>query len=223
MSTLKSLKKIAAHYVFMQQAAGDVDENFSAIPPIVLGIIHIFLALFSVALGIGSICTHASGYFIAYGIWCGFIFLVVGFVTLVNACIRNSAMITTSMVFNTVAWCAAAVQFSLGIVAAANDANESDRYSNSLLTDRYDIYYSRIYNHHCAGRKDFYWRQWGAVDVLLILVGFFESVVALICIVLCVRSICCGRVYTEEVTERQLANNGYHDGYGMAPSVMYME
>ena len=55
--------------------------------------------------------------------------------------------VTTSMVFNIVAFCAAAVQFSLGIVAATNDRLErDDRLSDSTMIhiSRYDIYYSKL-------------------------------------------------------------------------------
>jgi hypothetical protein len=221
---MSTVKKLAAKYDLVQQTPSDVDHNFSRLIPIVLGVLHIFFGLFSIALGIGSICIHASGYFIGYGIWCGFIFIVVGIVCMVNGCCNYSAMITTNMVFNIIACCTAIVQFSLGIVAAANDSNNSNRFSADLLSYRYDIYYAKIAvdREHCKGSISNLWRQWGAVDVLLILVGFFESVIAVLTVVICVRSICCGRILTEQVPPVVVApradngyyNNGYHnDGY----------
>ena len=51
------------------------------------------------------------------------------------------------MVFNIVAFCAAVIQFSLGIVAATNDRLDRDeRLSDSTMIhiSRYDIYYSHL-------------------------------------------------------------------------------
>jgi len=56
--------------------------------------------------------------------------------------------ITTSMVFNVIAACTAAVQFSLGIVAAANDRDgPTERLTDRRLfrIDRYDVYYSKMH------------------------------------------------------------------------------
>jgi len=39
----------------------------------VLGAFHLVAGLLSMALGVGAICTFASGYHIGYGIWAGFI------------------------------------------------------------------------------------------------------------------------------------------------------
>jgi len=55
--------------------------------------------------------------------------------------------VTTSLVFNILAACAAAVQFSLGIVAANNDRlGRDDRLTDRSLihVDRYNIYYSEL-------------------------------------------------------------------------------
>jgi len=50
-------------------------------------------------------------------------------------------------VFNVISACAAGVQFSLGIVAAANDRlGPGDRLTDRSLwrVDRYDVYYSKM-------------------------------------------------------------------------------
>lgn len=41
----------------------------------ILGAIQLVAGLLSMALGVGAICTFASGYDIAYGIWAGFMVL----------------------------------------------------------------------------------------------------------------------------------------------------
>lgn len=69
-----STKPLTKSYVMLEQTILDNDENYpNDVFSFVLSILHIFCGLFSIALGIGAICTHAGGYFIAYGIWCGFI------------------------------------------------------------------------------------------------------------------------------------------------------
>jgi len=55
--------------------------------------------------------------------------------------------VTTSLVFNILACCAAGVQFSLGIVAATNDRlGRDDRLTRGSLIsiDRYNVYYSEL-------------------------------------------------------------------------------
>jgi len=55
--------------------------------------------------------------------------------------------VTTSLVFNIVAACAAGVHFSLAIVAATNDRlGRDDRLGDRALIDidRYDVYYSEL-------------------------------------------------------------------------------
>jgi len=57
--------------------------------------------------------------------------------------------VTTSLVFNIIAACAAAVQLSLGIVAANNDRYSRDgRLTDDSLIriDRYDVYYSKLFD-----------------------------------------------------------------------------
>lgn len=81
-------RKTTRQLVPIKQAAGDpVDEDYGVLCPsgddegparsrvlmVLLGLFHILLALASVALGIAAICTAVSGYYIGYGIWCGFI------------------------------------------------------------------------------------------------------------------------------------------------------
>jgi len=80
-------RKSTRQLVPIKQEAGDpVDEDYGILCPsgderpercrvavVVLGLFHILLALASMALGIAAICTAVSGYYIGYGIWCGFI------------------------------------------------------------------------------------------------------------------------------------------------------
>jgi hypothetical protein len=54
------------------QGSWDDDVSYHRMPALIIGFLHFFCGVFSIALGIGSICTLASGYFIGYGIWCGF-------------------------------------------------------------------------------------------------------------------------------------------------------
>jgi len=78
-------RKTTRQLVPLKQAAGDlVDEDYGILCPsgddkpaglriavFVLGLLHILLAVASMALGIAAICTNVSGYYIGYGIWCG--------------------------------------------------------------------------------------------------------------------------------------------------------
>jgi len=80
-------RKSTRQLVPIKQTADDpADEDYGILCPsaddrpeqcrvtvVVLGLFHILLALASVALGIAAICTVVSGYYIGYGIWCGFI------------------------------------------------------------------------------------------------------------------------------------------------------
>jgi len=81
-------RKTTRQLVPIKQAPGDpVDEDYGILFPsgddertarrpvlmVILGLIHILLALVSMALGIAAICTAVSGYYIGYGIWCGLI------------------------------------------------------------------------------------------------------------------------------------------------------
>ena len=66
-------KSLVKSYKMIEQSPGDVDVSYSQFGAFILGVIHIIIGLFSIALGIASICIHASGYFIGYGIWCGFL------------------------------------------------------------------------------------------------------------------------------------------------------
>jgi hypothetical protein len=80
---MATMKPIVKNYMLVEQTPNQIDESYPTLLPFVLGIIHIFCGLFSIALGIGAICIHASGYFIGYGIWCGFIVSI--------ACIRSDS------------------------------------------------------------------------------------------------------------------------------------
>ena len=80
-------RKTTRQLIPLKQAAGDyVDEDYGILCPsgddepprsrvaiIVLSLCHILLALASIALGVAAICTSVSGYYIGYGLWCGFI------------------------------------------------------------------------------------------------------------------------------------------------------
>jgi len=95
-------RKTTRQLVPLKQAAGDyVDEDYGILCPsgddddqlsgprvavVVLGVFHILLALASIALGIAAICTAVSGYYIGYGIWCGF---MVGATTRLYALFRR--------------------------------------------------------------------------------------------------------------------------------------
>ena len=80
-------RKTTRQLIPLKQAAGDiVDEDYGILCPkadeeppqcrvavVVLSVLHVVLSLASIALGIAAICTAVSGYYIGYGIWCGFI------------------------------------------------------------------------------------------------------------------------------------------------------
>jgi len=80
-------RKTTRQLVPLKQAAGDlVDEDYGILCPsgddqpaglrvavLVLALLHILLALVSIALGIAAVCTNVSGYYIGYGMWCGLI------------------------------------------------------------------------------------------------------------------------------------------------------
>jgi len=78
-------RKTTRQLVPLKQAAGDfVDEDYGILCPsgddqpagfrccvFLLSLLHILLAVASIALGLAAICTNVSGYYIGYGIWCG--------------------------------------------------------------------------------------------------------------------------------------------------------
>lgn len=182
------------------QSPFDPDLKYPRTGSLFAAILHFFCGAFSIALGVGAICTNATGYFIGYGIWCGFLFILAGVFALVSCCCSNTCQIVTNMVFSILATCAAITQFSLGVVAAANDGGSSNygRLSAAVLdnVDRFDIIYSKqVQQALCAGRSDVNWSTaWGPVDVLLIIVAFIEILVAVASSIFSCCSMCCGMV-----------------------------
>jgi len=152
------------------------------------------------ALGVAAICTLASGYYIAYGIWCGFMFTLTGGLHIGAARHRNTCLIMVTMVLSILCACLGAIQFGIGVVAASNDQTSVRGdvvYGNvgpGYLD--YDIYYSinTPYGYYCAGQNlNITWHySWGPIDVLLLLTGFIELVVAVISACMCCNSVCCG-------------------------------
>lgn len=231
-------RKSTRQLVPLKQEAGDTaDEDYGILCPsgddrpagyrvaiIVLSLFHIFLALASMLLGVAAVCTAVSGFYIGYGIWCGFIFLLTGIITWISCyhSYTTNGMITTSLVFNILAACAAAVQFSLAIIAATNDRlGRNERLTDSTLVgiDRYNIYYSELPDWFpCSA--DFDWPTWAAVDILLVIVAGVEACIAIFAAALACRSICFGRLNTAPVQDPNdsalyLGNNDYPvDGFG---------
>lgn len=233
-------RKTTRQLVPLKQAPGDVvDEDYGILCPsgddqpaglrcavLVLALLHILLAIASIALGMAAICTNVSGYYIGYGLWCGCIFLLTGIITWITICqsCMTNGMITTSLVFNIIAACCAAVQFSLGIVAAANDRyGPEERLTDLWLyrIDRYDVYYSEM-NVWFPCDSLFDWPDWAAVDILLVIVAAVEAFVAVFAASLACRSICSGRLNTAPVydasdTPANLVHNDYPaDMYGVS-------
>lgn len=203
MSTIN--KSLIKNYVMFEQKHDDTDDNYPSPWAFVFGLVHIVCGLFSIALGIGSICTQATGYFIGYGIWCGFLFILSGGAVLITGftgCARTWT-IMLSMAFGMMAVAASIVQFSIGIVAASNDSGnnlQTGRLTSASTTgiQHYDIFYIRQgVSNYCAG-SGFTSSSWGAVDVLLIIVAFVEAVVATATAVFGCRSMCYGQVKTTQ-------------------------
>jgi len=187
--------------VSVELEPSDKHDNYSLVANIILGVIQVLFGLLSIGLGVASICTLASGYFIGYGIWCGFLFFLTGIICLVAGCVRNTCMITTNMVFSLVSLVAAAIQFSIGILAAYTDQvgyrNNVILYpygENNVFT-QYDIFsrFNNPMNFMCAQSNTASWSNaWGPIDVLLLIVGALQGFTAAIAAIFCCRSICCG-------------------------------
>lgn len=209
----------------------DVHEDYSRAGNSILGALQIFLGFFSIALGIGSICTLASGYFIGYGIWCGFLMLLAGAIQIAAACRKSSCLILACMTFALIGVSVGAVQLSLGIVAADNDAyNDRRELDSRYRIPQWDIFYSKNMPNKYLCAIDS-WRlnwvkAWGPVDILLLIVGFFELVVGGISAILCCRTICCGLrrvsgmrgVYYHNTGTPGYSNEGYMTDPRMSPS-----
>ena len=69
---MQHTEKQSRHSLHARLLPGDDVETFSYLGPTTLGFLQLLLGALSTAFGIGAICTKASGYFIGYGIWCGF-------------------------------------------------------------------------------------------------------------------------------------------------------
>jgi len=209
----------------------DIHEDYSAAGNGVLGALQLFLGFFSIALGIGSVCTWASGYFIGYGIWCGFLMLLAGAVQIAAACRKSSCLILVCMTFALIGASVGVIQMSLGIVAAENDAygQRRDLGMRGGIT-QWDIYYSKNipYKYLCSSNwGKINWEQaWGPVDILLLIVGFLEAIVGTIGAILCCRSVCCGSrristmrgVYFQNTGTSGYTNDGYMTDPRMSPS-----
>lgn len=168
----------------------------------ILGAVQLVAGLLSMALGVGAICTFASGYDIAYGIWAGFMFSLTGLFAICTNYHKNVCMVTTTMMLCVLSACLGVIQFSLGVVAAHDDRQRA--ITGELSRDKtyldYDIYYKRndpfhyLYDRYCTETYGaFTWElAWGPVDVLLLLVGILESFVAIATAIVCCRSTCCG-------------------------------
>lgn len=57
---------------YIQTRAFDHFPFYPRVAVTALGLVQILMGLLSMSLGVGAICTISSGYYIAYGIWCGF-------------------------------------------------------------------------------------------------------------------------------------------------------
>jgi len=209
----------------------DVHEDYSRVGNSVLGALQIFLGFFSIALGIGSVCTLASGFFIGYGIWCGFLMVLAGGIQIGAACRKSSCLILTCMTFALIGASVGVIQMSLGIVAAENDAYDQRRDMGQRgVIQQWDIYYSKnnpLRNMCVGGSSRANWVQaWGPVDILLLIVGFFEGLVGAISAILCCRSVCCGLrmvsgmrgVYYQNTGTTGMTNEGYMTDPRMSPS-----
>lgn len=194
----------------------------------VLGAIQLLAGLMSIGLGVAAICTFASGYDIGYGIWAGFIFCVTAILAITSgltSC-HTAGLMTATMTFCVMATCCAAVQFAIGVVATVNDRSRSD--TGELSRERYylrnDIYYERndpfryLYKTHCSdARNTFTWESaWGPIDILLLVVGFIEALVAITTAALCCVAMCC-RSRESDAAPRGLAYvpdlSAYNGGY----------
>ncbi|ESO05907.1 hypothetical protein HELRODRAFT_188224 [Helobdella robusta] len=158
----------------------DYLEETKSVAFIVFGAILILFGGLSAALGIGAVCTLASGYYIGYGIWCGILICIAGVFCVFTGYKKNAFIIVTTCVSCTMTCFIAIVQIGIAITAADNDSVgvrqnlQTIRLQDGYLD--YDIYYQRNnpYKYLCSGpNTPFTWKTaWGPVDVLLILSGF---------------------------------------------------
>lgn len=184
---------------YFQTRAFDKFPFYPTLAVTTLGVIQILMGLLSMALGVGAICTISSGYYIAYGIWCGFMFTVTGGICIGSAIRKSGCMVFSTMTLSIICACLATIQFSLGIVAADNDSvsKRSGALNYEINIPEYDIYAEKNnpFYYYCTGpNESFNWsNSWGPVDVLLLLAGFIELVATVSVAILGCHAACCGK------------------------------
>jgi len=212
--------------------AWDVHDDYSRCGNSVLGVIQVLMGLLSMALGVGAICTWASGYYIGYGIWCGFMITVAGGIQIGAARHKNTCLIVSTMTLSILGAILGVIQMSLGIVAADNDAIKSrnDVIVGTGIDPAWDIYFAKNhpYTYICVGDSDINWaKSWGPVDILLLIAGFIEAVTGTISAILCCQSVCCGMrkismargiYYQGNTGTTGFSNDGYMTESRMSPS-----
>lgn len=180
--------------------AWDIHESYSRTANSILGIIQVICGLLSMALGVGAICTWATYWKVAYGIWCGFIFAWAGGICIGAARHKNTCLIMTTLLLSGFSIVLACVQFGLGVAATVKDSDSrrqnivAGKYADQYLL--WDIYYRKNNPHTyaCAG-EDYglsFSSAWGPVDILLLVTAFIELVTAIVEVVLCSVTLCCG-------------------------------
>lgn len=215
---------------YFQTQAFDKFPFYPATAVMACGVIQILMGLLSMALGVGSICTLSSGWFIAYGIWCGFMFTVTGGICIGSAIRKSGCMIFSTLVLSIIVSCLAGIQFSLGIVAADNDSvmNRKGILNFEPMPQEYDIYSEKNnpWKYYCTGENNrFNWQNsWGPVDVLLLLAGFIELVAAVSVSILGCHAACCGkripsiRYFTYQTGTGGFSNEAYMTESRLSPA-----
>jgi len=213
--------------------AWDVHDDFSRCGNSALGIIQVLMGLLSMALGVGAICTWASGYYIGYGIWCGFMITVAGGIQIGAARHKNTCLIVSTMTLSVLGAIFGVIQMSLGIVAAHNDSYNSrnDVIEGTGVDPAWDIYFTKNhpYTYICVGDTGVInWdKAWGPVDILLLVAGFIEAVTGTIAAIFCCQSVCCGMrkvsmargiYYQGNTGTTGFSNEGYLTESRMSPS-----
>lgn len=184
---------------YIQTRAFDHFPFYPRVAVTALGLVQILMGLLSMALGVGAICTISSGYYIAYGIWCGFMFTLTGGISIGSGIRKSSCMVFATMSLSIICCCLAVIQLSLGIVAADNDAptKRSGVLSYQENMEEYDIYREKNnpFYYYCSGPNyRFSWANaWGPVDVLLLLAGFIQLAAALAVAIMGCHAACCGK------------------------------
>lgn len=204
----------------VKTTSSDRVASFPGYPVIGLGVVLILFGLLSIALGVGSICTWSSGYYIAYGIWCGFMFCLSGIVCILAGYKKSICLIVATCALSVLTICLGATQMSLGMVAADNDQySKRQNYQVYVLPEgylRYDIYYERNnpYKYICSGpNKPFAWStSFAPIDILLLIAGFICMITSLIISFLtCFWS--CNGIRSIVPTDNYSAAPAYQDDY----------